>query len=798
MNTFFTAAQIAIALGKSKWGVQKTLTPVPGQMVLVEGKQAFAWSTEQLPFAMQAELEAVARKQGFRSAVHLLASNAKAWQPEIPMNEIADHCIEKALKLKQALEQMMDRRNDSALTCDGLEKIGCENYKRVFGYPISQRSIRDLFKRTLKRAGRAEAFYRWEIYLAERLARKSAEPLQNLSNDFTNLEQPISAFKNPAYPDAKEKQYLWIVALDWHGEQIQLGKNRNRVRRALLDFLFAQVPGMAATLAGLEKTFNRKLARWTAAETADKQVAALDDKRKNKPKKVRAGMNEADWKLAVYLSGQYENINLAFREWMESSNVSLESKQSFLTLGIGNPHEAPHSWRNAVKHEAALVATAIRGPRNYKLNSAFIMRDPNALASGDSDQSDDLTLPLYWYDETPGGEMFFGQGQMLAWIDERSWMIYNLNLIPDGAYSGFSIRNSWTNKADTWGLPRKQIHVENGLWRESKVFVGSRTEVGTQETEMGLRRMGIKFRHAQLPRGKLIERVFGSLQDLLHREPGYSGRNQITDQFANVQEQVRLVKSGKEHPSKFFLSKEQLMERLLHFIDKLNNTPKHGRYHEGLTPKEVYEKCFTTELVKIPDSLRYQLASNTVQIKVGRNGITFRYGKRVFNYKNFRTGQLRGQTVSAWFSPENPALLAVTNLDGGEPFVVQRSTLVPGCDAPETHPEIFAQAMSENAAHNAYGKELIRSLKPHFKQDFMQRMFRQTVTDSHTIETAKEFRRQSEAIQAEDKKQKTLVAKSRRASAEAGFPVSPERMQDNESAQELEFLNKFLKGGGNE
>ena len=128
------------------------------------------------------------------------------------------------------------------------------------------------------------------------------------------------------------------------------------------------------------------------------------------------------------------------------------------------------------------------------MNGAYIERDPNSLASGDSDQSDDLTLPLYWWDETPDG-LWIGQGQLLVWIDERSWMFYSLDLITSNAYSGFSIRNSWTCKAEEHGLPRKLVRVEMGAWRESKVFVGSRDEVGTEETELGLRRLGLRFHH---------------------------------------------------------------------------------------------------------------------------------------------------------------------------------------------------------------------------------------------------------------------------------------------------------------
>jgi len=38
-------------------------------------------------------------------------------------------------------------------------------------------------------------------------------------------------------------------------------------------------------------------------------------------------------------------------------------------------------------------------------------------------------------------------------------------------------------------------------------------------------------RHAKLPRGKVIERVFGLLQNYLESEPGYAGRDETHDKF---------------------------------------------------------------------------------------------------------------------------------------------------------------------------------------------------------------------------------------------------------------------------
>src|SRR5712692_5673994 len=99
---------------------------------------------------------------------------------------------------------------------------------------------------------------------------------------------------------------------------------------------------------------------------------------------------------------------------------------------------------------------------------------------------------------------------------------------------------------------------------------GRRYEINWFQTEMGLRGLGLQFCHAKLPRGKVIERVFGLLQNHLEREPGYAGRDERHDKFERVQEQLSVVRRWKAQPEDFFFSEAEYLKRLEAIVRRYN------------------------------------------------------------------------------------------------------------------------------------------------------------------------------------------------------------------------------------
>ena len=72
-------------------------------------------------------------------------------------------------------------------------------------------------------------------------------------------------------------------------------------------------------------------------------------------------------------------------------------------------------------------------------------------------------------------------------------------------------------------------------------------------------------------------------------------------------------------------------------------------------------------------ALRYLLAHDKRLARVTLNGVTIQIGKQKFNYRGREIAHLVGREVLAWFDPENPETIVVTNPDRTNPICVARS-----------------------------------------------------------------------------------------------------------------------------
>ncbi|MBI2928045.1 MAG: Mu transposase C-terminal domain-containing protein [Verrucomicrobia bacterium] len=790
----FTAAQIARALGLSKRRVFQVLGSVTSVEIPSQGGPAHAWSVAALPAPFQEHLAAEAERCGFRSAEHLLADPSKPWPPpDLRLSEISPEAWEKARKLKAALLASLRRRDDLGLTAAEFDAQGVRDYQRAFGYGIHPRHFRRLLERTLKRDAGAEDFERLDLYLPENPARKPDRAPANAllpGSVIRQLDAMITAFAAASGPTNEQRNFVWETVFELFEESGEGGQISASVKAAFETYLVRNASFLGPNLNAIRVNWSRKYQQW---EKAGRQPASLDDRRRQgRTRKRQLTEDEVEW-LRVFCAKR-DNINLGWRDFLESAHALPETKAAHSPSGECRP-QVPRWIRKLVKCSTTNLQPYLRGPRAAKLQGAYIERDPNSQAAGDTDQSDDKTLEIYWWEDTPDGR-WFGQGQLLVWIDERSWFIYSFALISDKSYSGFSIRNSWTKKAETWGLPRERIYVEMGIWREAKVFAGSGDQVGLSETEMGVRRLGLKIKHALLPRGKIIERVFGSLSDLLQGLPGYAGRNQAVDKWETVQKQLALCRSGKEDPAQFFLSKQQMLDVLTETADKINNTAKWGKYHGGKTPTQVFEEKFTTPLVKIPDGCRHLFASNKIATTVGRNGVRFEFGRHTFTYKNsIELGRLKGERVICWFHPENPDFISVTDLNGENPIVVPREPLVPSHEAGEA----FVRANEASANFDRYHKEMYRTLRPKFDAAFTARLFRPVVADAQTLEVHTNIHRQQQAAeqaQQQVRRDRTLAQRNLRDVGLYHDPQKPLRPGQADAAKELKRLLAEPVDGG--
>src|ERR1700736_6397055 len=757
IKNVFTAAEIAAALRRPKRSVLESLRRTPlSETKIVHGNEARAWSKDALPQNILAALEEIALRRK-TSVDALLSSPPPFWRPRYPLSHLCDEAIGRASLLQHALGPVLARMNDVDLTIAEFEQLGVEDYRRAFGHNVSTRHWRRLFRRTLDRDGGAENWGRLEIYLDESPARKpelrKRAPFTPAA--FRPLQELISSFGNPACPTELERSCLWIYAFEHFERETEHTGKPKTIKRVTLKFLYENACFLGKSEKGIKLQFDRKLKRWI---NGGRVPAAIADARRKNPGRPAPKLSEDEEHALIAKALRCGGgMTQAWRESRHSGVFNSRISQQYTSTPASKSY-VPGRIRKLIRAKMKMLSDQHHGPRRAKLNGAYINRDPSTYNSGDWFQADDCTLPNYYYTESDEGFALV-RGQFLAMCDVRTTFILGYVLIPERNYTAHHIRNLTTIVADTYGLPRRGFYYENGMWRTARLLHGRRDEINWFQTEMGLRGLGLQFCHAKLPRGKVIERVFGLLQNHLESEPGYAGRDERRDKFERIQEQLSLVRRGKAEPADFFLSEAEYLQRLSLIVDRYNNERQEGKYCPGLSPREAFEKFHGEEpRIRLGPSCRHLLATHKMRVRSGRNGISFRFGREQFTYKSQETGALRGEELIVWFNVENPSTISVTNLkeDPCTLFTVEREIKVPGMDAP---PEVLEAALAQNEAHEAYRKGLYRAVSQNFSTGFAGRMFRQNLIDHKTAELGNAMREQH----AEIKRQK--VEKKKRAAA---------------------------------
>lgn len=736
-----------------------------------------AWSINDVPQDIAIALQDTASRRQI-SVDALLTSATPLWRPEHPLSNLRQDVIERASLLQRALAPAFARLKDVDRSSTQFEELGVEDYRRTFGHTISRRHWRRLLRRTLHRDGGAQKWTRLEIYLDETPALRVKPLLLFASAAFRPLQDLISSFQDPTAPTNLEKDCLWIYAFEhWEREAESSGK-AIAVKRAILKFLFSNASFLGKSPKGIKVQFERKLKRWIAG---DRVPAAINDARKRNPGRPSPQFSEKEEHALIGKALRCGGgITQAWRECRDNGVLNARVSQHYISTPASKSY-VPIRVRKLIANKTKMLRDHHHGPRQARLNGAFVNRDPSTFHSGDWFQADDVTLPNYYYTENQDGFAVL-RGQFLAMCDVRTTFILGYVLIPQRNYTAHHIRNLTTIVADVHGLPRKGFYYENGMWRTARLLHGRRDEINWHQTEMGLRGLGLQFRHAKLPRGKVIERVFGLLQNYLESEPGYAGRDERHDRFERVQDQISLVRRGKAEPSQFFLSEAEYLRRLVVIIDRYNNERQEGKYCPGLSPKEAFEKYHGDEpRIRLGRSSRHLLASHKMRVRSGRNGISFRVGREQFTYKNWKTGELIGQELIAWFNVEDPAMISVTNLreDARTLFTVEREISVPGMDAPA---EVLEAALAQNEAHEAYRKALYRAVSQNFSTGFAGRMFRQNLVDRKTAEIGNAIAKGSERIARQKNAKAKRTAAIQRKATRLG--IAPGAMSNHPGAEE--------------
>jgi hypothetical protein len=669
----FRAATIAAALGKTPQAVRKLLRDVrPAGSRIVAGNEAAAWTVEQLPAPLRGRLVDEAAKQHCRTIEALLSMTCQQWQPPIPLDKIADANIQAATKLRAALKPWLIQQHDPNLSTAELESRGIEDYRRVFGNRITARYWRELFKRTLLRDNGAEEWNRLETYLPDRLKEKNPAAKMvsaALAESFGELADFIAASTNPHAPNKTEGAGVWILALEKFTVLVEAGESEKSAARRVRQFLFARAPFLAASRDALLKAFNRKLEAW---KNSNGDAKALRDGREENGAQFALPENDRD--LLIHRAAFYyrNDIAPAWRDLLRSG-FSPAVIERYAGRAANKSH-VPASVLASVAPEVEILTVMHRGPRAFDAIKGHVTRCYDGISSLQCISGDDFTLNTYFYVPDGNGWFQLTRGQVILFIDFRTLRILGWALEPRKSYSSLTIRSLCTHVFGEFGVP-EILYFERGLWKSATLLKGKTEPFGFTEISQGLREFGIKFIHAIRPRTKTVERIGGMFQDIAEAEPGYCGRMEMKDAPESLRKQMAEVEARNVHPSKNFYSLDQWNRRTGQLVGQYNAEPQQGHILAGMSPEQAFEAHMNQNNppMQFNAALRYLLAHDKRLARVTLNGVTIQIGKQKFNYRGREIAHLVGREVLAWFDPENPETLVVTNQDRTNPICVTRS-----------------------------------------------------------------------------------------------------------------------------
>jgi len=162
---------------------------------------------------------------------------------------------------------------------------------------------------------------------------------------------------------------------------------------------------------------------------------------------------------------------------------------------------------------------------------------------------------------------------------------------------------------------------------------------------------------------------------------------------------------------------------------------------------------------------------------------------RKFNYRGEEIAHLVGHEVLAWFDPENPESIVVTNPDRTNPICVARSqnpNALESIIAPESG--ILDRELSRIEGQASYMKTRYNVVKARFSLPS-----RRLLVDAQTYDLGAEIIEHKAAVETTEKNQRRRRSQAQRLEQETGI-VSPERGQRQTDPDEINFLSNFLKG----
>ena len=303
------------------------------------------------------------------------------------------------------------------------------------------------------------------------------------------------------------------------------------------------------------------------------------------------------------------------------------------------------------------------------------------------------------------------------------------------------------------------------------------------------------FINSTRPQSKPVEGTGGRLQNLMNREPGYTGHDERTDCSEEVKHWERELARSNPQALNYFYDFKEWKLRLGEIIERYNGE-RHGINAlkiPGLSPDEAFDNYWPRhDPPSKPDAAcRIYFASARFEdLVVNEKGITVEFNGETFRYIDRQTGERIGQKVIAWVNPNAMENLVFTDPNWKNAFTVERQNPV---NRLRTDGRYLEEVAKIEGHYSALKTEYSAS-KAKFHQTFRKNIVNKSIVEIDA-QVAKAQARQAE--------HKARGQKLRRQAESLGIPSALVRGSTREELSAVEMIEdarrehaENLKGKG--
>lgn len=665
----FTAAEFSSALGVSPQRMRQLLASERAVQKRVQGQLANAWRLADLSSHTRQDLLARARARGYGSVETMLTHPQWPWKPR---RRLGQHDQTLALQLRDVFAPVLRRASRSLATAALVREVREASGNISIIATASERTLRRIINAARARDRGEENWERTELYLPARFDFRSARPHRCARNfprfhddGLTNINEVITAAGK--HPTARKLNVIWHLAFT----ELERGRASKRM---LLEKLLTLSCFTDSTFAAIERSFDRKRGRWMSG---DRNPDSLADHRKQNGRKPLATLNDTERAKLRRLRLKTGSTAMAVEILANDRDCTPEVRAA-----IRRPRKSRHNLPKFLRKAAYVSPEAEakeRGDRDYahasftnKRDDTEILRDGRRvkIAPGDWYELDDMSLNSpYWFENTDGDDELarrhaVGMGrQGLFCMDVASgkWLGVELVGRARDAYRSEDILRFLFRIFNDYGLPRRGLRLERGIWR-SRNIIGQRFSADTAEEQLrfGLHELGIEIKYCRTAKQKgCIETGFGYLQRVAAATSNAPSFGRWRGERSRDCLRIQRARDGRVHPQTIGLSHiEQAAEEMRTALVFCNGQAKEGRIQKGVPDEAWHQAVKARPLPPLPENKRHLFMpiKKTIRVRAGYVETTLDRILYRFAAPELFASLGSGYPVTVCFDPSEPSL----------------------------------------------------------------------------------------------------------------------------------------------